>query len=75
MRPYYEHAGIVIYHGDARDIVPQLADGIADMILKARYRRRRERGVLRDRRPPLRAGSARPARMTRLAHGRAHGHR
>jgi site-specific DNA-methyltransferase (adenine-specific) len=24
MRPYYEHAGIVIYHGDARELVPAL---------------------------------------------------
>jgi DNA methylase len=23
-RPYYEHAGITIYHGDAREILPQL---------------------------------------------------
>lgn len=24
MKPYYEHAGITIYHGDSREIVPQL---------------------------------------------------
>lgn len=24
MKPYYEHAGITIYHGDCRDILPQL---------------------------------------------------
>ena len=24
MKPYYEHAGITIYHGDCREIVPQL---------------------------------------------------
>lgn len=24
MKPYYEHAGIVIYHGDCREILPQL---------------------------------------------------
>ena len=24
MKPYYEHAGIVIYHGDCRDILPTL---------------------------------------------------
>lgn len=24
MRPYYDHAGIVIYHGDCRDILPTL---------------------------------------------------
>lgn len=25
MEPYYQHAGITIYHGDCRDILPQLA--------------------------------------------------
>ena len=25
MRPYYQHAGITIYHGDCREILPQLA--------------------------------------------------
>lgn len=24
MKPYYEHAGITIYHGDCRDILPQI---------------------------------------------------
>src|SRR5580700_2774621 len=24
MKPYYEHAGITIYHGDAREILPQI---------------------------------------------------
>lgn len=24
MRPYYERNGITIYHGDARDVLPQL---------------------------------------------------
>lgn len=29
MKPYYEHAGITIYHGDCREILPQLeADAI-----------------------------------------------
>ena len=28
MRPYYEHAGITIYHGDCRDVVPQLPRGL-----------------------------------------------
>jgi len=31
MKPYYEHAGITIYHGDAREIVPEL--GLVDMVL------------------------------------------
>ena len=26
MKPYYEHAGITIYHGDAREVVPTLVD-------------------------------------------------
>ena len=25
MKPYYEHAGITIYHGDCREILPELA--------------------------------------------------
>ena len=24
MKPYYEHAGITIYHGDCRDVLPTL---------------------------------------------------
>lgn len=24
MSPYYEHAGITIYHGDCREVLPQL---------------------------------------------------
>ena len=31
MQPYYDHAGITIYHGDCRDIVPQL--GRFDLLL------------------------------------------
>ncbi len=27
MKPYYEHEGITIYHGDCRDILPQLPKG------------------------------------------------
>ena len=30
MKPYYEHAGITIYHGDCREILPELK---ADVIL------------------------------------------
>ncbi|HEX7124166.1 MAG TPA: DNA methyltransferase [Thermodesulfobacteriota bacterium] len=26
MKPYYEHAGITIYHGDCREVLPQLPD-------------------------------------------------
>ncbi len=25
MRPYYDHAGVTIYHGDCRDIIPKLS--------------------------------------------------
>jgi site-specific DNA-methyltransferase (adenine-specific) len=31
MVPYYDHAGITIYHGDCRDVLPTL--GMADLIL------------------------------------------
>jgi len=31
MEPYYEHAGITIYHGDCREILPQL--GPVDLVL------------------------------------------
>lgn len=31
MKPYYEHAGITIYHGDCREILPQLPS--CDLIL------------------------------------------
>lgn len=31
MKPYYEHAAITIYHGDCREILPQL--GPADLVL------------------------------------------
>jgi site-specific DNA-methyltransferase (adenine-specific) len=33
VKPYYEHAGITIFHGDCREVLPGLADGVADMIL------------------------------------------
>ena len=28
MKPYYEHAGITIYHGDCREILPLQTDAI-----------------------------------------------
>jgi len=31
MKPYYEHAGITIYHGDCREVLPELA--MADLVL------------------------------------------
>lgn len=33
MTPYYEEAGITIYHGDCREVLPQLPDGCADLVL------------------------------------------
>lgn len=35
MKPYYEHAGITIYHGDCREVLPQL--GVADLLLTDPY--------------------------------------
>ena len=32
MKPYYEHGGITIYHGDCREVLPTLADESVDMI-------------------------------------------
>ena len=31
--PYYEHAGITIYHGDCREVLPGLLDSSIDMVL------------------------------------------
>jgi DNA modification methylase len=31
MKPYYEHAGITIYHGDCREVLPKLE--VADLLL------------------------------------------
>ena len=33
MRPYYEHAGITIYHGDCREVLPSLSARCADLVL------------------------------------------
>lgn len=33
MTPYYDHDGIVIYHGDCREILPELADIKCDLLL------------------------------------------
>lgn len=30
MKPYYEHAGITIYHGDCREVLPLIGAGTAD---------------------------------------------
>ena len=31
MKPYYEHAGISIYHGDCREVLPEVQD--VDLVL------------------------------------------
>lgn len=33
MEPYYDYAGITIYHGDCRDILPTLEPGSVDLVL------------------------------------------
>lgn len=33
MKPYYEHGGITIYHGDCREVLPALAPGSVDLVL------------------------------------------
>jgi site-specific DNA-methyltransferase (adenine-specific) len=33
VKPYYEEAGITIYHGDAGEILPELPEGTADLVL------------------------------------------
>ncbi|MFA5187431.1 MAG: DNA methyltransferase [Patescibacteria group bacterium] len=33
MKPYYEHAGITIYHGDCREVLPSIASESVDMVL------------------------------------------
>jgi len=33
MRPYYEHAGITIYHGDCREILPSLPKDSVDLLI------------------------------------------
>jgi site-specific DNA-methyltransferase (adenine-specific) len=32
VKPYYEHAGITLYHGDCRDILPQIPDRSIDFV-------------------------------------------
>ena len=33
VRPYYDHRGIVIYHGDCREVLPTLTDASIDLVL------------------------------------------
>jgi hypothetical protein len=37
MKPYYQHAGITIYHGDCRDILPQLSNACGVVITDPPY--------------------------------------
>ena len=31
-KPYYEHAGITIYHGDCRDVLPDIQAGTGGVV-------------------------------------------
>jgi site-specific DNA-methyltransferase (adenine-specific) len=33
MRPYFERDGVVIYHGDCREVLPELETGAADVVV------------------------------------------
>ena len=33
MTSYYEHGGITIYHGDARDVLPTMSGASVDLVL------------------------------------------
>ena len=67
MKPYYEHGGITIYHGDCREILPLLADASADLVLTdPPYGHNNNNGDLIQRRevalglPPTAGSSPRP---------------
>jgi site-specific DNA-methyltransferase (adenine-specific) len=32
MKPYYEHGGVTIYHGDCREVLPEIAVGTIDLV-------------------------------------------
>lgn len=38
MKPYYSHAGVEIYHGDCREIVPALREQPALVVTDPPYR-------------------------------------
>ncbi|MFN7132363.1 MAG: site-specific DNA-methyltransferase, partial [Myxococcales bacterium] len=61
MKPYFEHAGIQIFHGDARDVLPELQDGsvaalITDPPYGMAYEAKRKGGTAAK---PVRADGAR----------------
>lgn len=37
MKPYYEHAGITIYHGDCREVLPELESESASIVSDPPY--------------------------------------
>jgi len=79
MTPYYEHAGITIYHGDCREILPGLHTDCADMILtdppygvkwRSNYRQERFEGIVGD--ESREAGEVALALAMRLLRNRRH---
>lgn len=47
MTPYYEHAGITIYHGDCREILP-LCSGVDAVVTDPPYGECLEKGLFLD---------------------------
>lgn len=65
MRPYYQHAGVTIYHGDCREILPTLAksevlltDPPYGIGLDCDYSKRANKVIAALRYPPLRHDTA-----------------
>lgn len=50
MKPYYEHAGITIYHGDCRDVLPVL-EGVDAVVTDPPYNYGKKYGVHNDSMP------------------------
>ena len=51
MKPYYDHAGITIYHGDCRDILPHL-EPVDLCVADPPYNAKKDYGVCKDNLPP-----------------------
>lgn len=47
MKPYYEHAGITIYHGDCREVLPQI-ENIAVIVADPPYGVGKDYGQIKD---------------------------